>query len=162
VNADGRLVLLSQQDRSPWDQRSIQEGLALVEKAFHMRQPGPYQIQAAISALHASAVRAEETDWRQIAGLYEHLRRFSDTAIIRLNQAVSVSMFAGPEQGLSLVEPLTEELASYAPFHLARADMLQRMGRPRQAQEAYRHALDLTQNQTECAFILEQIKRLEE
>jgi RNA polymerase sigma-70 factor, ECF subfamily len=161
VDADGRLVLLSQQDRSLWDQRAIQEGLALVEKAFHMRQPGPYQIQAAISALHASTDSAEKTDWRQIAGLYEHLRRFSDTAIIRLNQAVSVSMFAGPEQGLSLVEPLTEELASYAPFHLARADMLQRMGRPGQAQEAYRRALDLTQNQTECAFILEQIKRLE-
>lgn len=162
VDSEGRLVLLSQQDRSLWDQRTIQEGLTLVEKAFYMRQPGSYQIQAAISALHASAASAEETDWRQIAGLYEHLRRFTDTAIIRLNQAVSVSMFAGPEQGLALVEPLTEELAGYAPFHLARADMLQRMGKPDQAHEAYRRALDLSQNQTECAFILEQIKRLEE
>ncbi len=161
VDADGRLVLLSQQDRSLWDQRSIQEGLALVEKAFHLRQPGSYQIQAAISALHASAARAEETDWRQIAGLYEHLRRFTDTAIIRLNQAVSVSMFAGPEEGLSLVDPLIEELVGYAPFHLARADMLQRMGKPDQAREAYQRALDLSQNQIERAFIEEQIKNLE-
>ena len=160
VDADGRLVLLSQQNRSLWDQRSIQEGLTLVEKAFHMRQPGPYQIQAAISALHARAATAEETDWRQIAGLYEHLRRFNDTAIIRLNQAVSVSMFAGPEQGLSLVEQLIEELAGYAPIHLARADMLQRMSKPDQAREAYQRALDLSQNQIERAFILEQIKKL--
>lgn len=111
VDANGRLVLLGRQDRSLWDQRNIQEGLALVEKAFHMREPGPYQIQAAISALHARAASAEETDWQQIAGLYEHLRRLTDTAIIRLNQAVSVSMFAGPERGLSLVEQFTGELA---------------------------------------------------
>ncbi len=161
VDAAGRLVLLGQQDRSLWDQRNIQEGLALVEKAFYMRQLGPYQIQAAISALHASAASAEETDWRQIVGLYEHLRRFIDTAIIRLNEAVSVSMATGPEQGLSLVQQLTVELAGYPPFHLARADMLLRMRKPDQACEAYQHALDLSQNQTERAFILEQIKRLE-
>ena len=110
------LILLGQQDRSLWDQRSIQEGLSLGEKAFHLRQLGPYQIQAAISALHASAAKAEETDWRQIAGLYEHLRRFTDTAIIRLNQAVSISMFAGPEQGLLLIEPLAGEMARRVPF----------------------------------------------
>ncbi len=161
VDADGRLILLSQQNRSLWDQSNIQEGLMLVEKAFQLRQLGPYQIQAAISALHASATKAEETDWRQIAGLYEHLRRFTDTAIIRLNQAVSISMFAGPEQGLSLIEPLADELEGYAPFHLARADMLQRMGDPEQAREAYQRALELSQNQTERAFIAEQIKQLE-
>jgi RNA polymerase sigma-70 factor, ECF subfamily len=160
VGRDGRLVLLSQQDRSRWDQRSIQEGLALLEKAFHMRQIGPYQIQAAISALHASAASAEETDWRRIAGLYDQLRRFHDTAIIRLNQAVAVSMFAGPAQGLSLVQELAGELSNYAPFHLARADMLQRLEDWEAARQAYQQALGLTHNQAERAFIREQIQSL--
>ncbi len=158
VGADGRLILLSKQDRSRWNQRNIQEGLALVEKAFYMHHIGPYQIQAAISALHARASSAEVTDWRQIARLYAQLRRFTDTAIIRLNQAVAESMFAGPAQGLRQVQELANELDGYAPFHLARADMLQRMGKAQEARVAYGLALNLTQNQAEREFILEQIK----
>ena len=91
VGAAGHLILLSEQDRTLWDQGNIEEGLALVEKAFYMRHVGPYQIQAAISALHAQAASAEATDWKQIAGLYEQLLRFNDTPIIRLNQAVAIS-----------------------------------------------------------------------
>jgi len=160
VGADGRLILLSAQDRSQWDQRAIQEGLALGEKAFYMRHIGPYQIQAAISALHARASSYEDTNWEQIAGLYEQLRRFSDTAIIRLNQAVAISMYAGPEQGLELVQRLANELDGYAPFHLARADMLKRMGKLDDTRQAYEQALNLTHNQVERDFILEQIKTI--
>jgi RNA polymerase sigma-70 factor (ECF subfamily) len=158
VGPDGQLILLSDQDRSLWDRMNIQEGLALVESAFQMRQVGSYQLQAAISALHASAASPQETDWRQIAGLYEQLRRFTDTAIIRLNQAVAVSMFAGPDQGLPLVQSLSDELDAYAPFHLALADMHRRLGHPAEARQAFERALKLTMNQPERDFISDQIK----
>lgn len=158
VGSDGRLVLLSKQDRALWDQGNIEEGLALVEKAFSMRHIGPYQIQAAISAVHAQASNPEATDWEQIAGLYQQLLRLNDTAIIRLNHAVALSMFASPAEGLHLVQGLAGELDGYAPFHLARADMLLRLGKPGEAIEAYTQALNLTHNQIERDFIQEQIK----
>jgi RNA polymerase sigma-70 factor (ECF subfamily) len=162
VGLRGELILLSDQDRSLWDKRAIQEGLALVEKAFHMRQIGPYQIQAAISALHARAPTAAATDWPQIAGLYGELRRHSDSAIIQLNQAVAVSMASGPKAGLHLLEPLADALSTFAPFHLARADMLRRTDQMGLARAAYRAALDLTQNSIERDFILERIASLDE
>jgi RNA polymerase sigma-70 factor (ECF subfamily) len=160
VGPKGELILLSDQDRSLWDRRNIQEGLALVEKALHMQQAGPYQIQAAISALHASAATAEATDWVQIAALYATLRWHSDTPIIRLNQAVAVSMASGPELGLRLLDLLVEDLGDYAPFHLARADMLQRSGQIELARLAYAAALDLTQNLVERDYILRRIRAL--
>src|SRR5436190_5948175 len=146
VGSHGELILLGNQDRSLWDKRAIQEGLALVEKAFHMRQIGPYQIQAAISALHAAASTAAATDWPQIAALYGELRRHVDSSIIQLNQAVAVSMAIGPKAGLRLLEPLADELSNFAPFHLAHADLLRRTDRMELAREAYRMAWDLTQN----------------
>jgi RNA polymerase sigma-70 factor, ECF subfamily len=157
VGAQGELILLSEQDRSLWDRRNIQEGLALVEKAFHMGQIGAYQIQAAISAIHASAPTAEDTDWAQIAALYATLRRYLDTPIVRLNQAVAVSMTSNPEVGLRLLDLLVEELSDYAPFHLARADMLQRSGQVEMARASYAAALELTQNQVEREYILKMI-----
>ena len=160
VGSSGELISLEQQDRAHWDQRNIQEGLALVEKALHMRQPGPYQIQAAISALHAQASSPEQTDWTQIAALYAALRRQVDSAVIRLNQAVAMSMAFSPEKGLLLLEPLAEELDAYAPYHLARADMARRTGQPEAAREAYRKALDLTRNQVERDYILGRIAAL--
>jgi RNA polymerase sigma-70 factor (ECF subfamily) len=162
VGARGELVLLDEQDRSLWDRRDLQEGLALVDKALTMRHVGPYQLQAAISAVHARAASPEATDWMQIAALYSELRRSLDTPIIRLNQAVAISMAASPGGGLRLLEPLAEELGAYAPFHLARADMLRRMGQLESAREAYRLALDLTQNQVERDFILGRIAGLGE
>jgi RNA polymerase sigma-70 factor (ECF subfamily) len=162
VGAHGQLILLSDQDRSMWDKRAIQEGLALVEKAFHMRQVGPYQIQAAISALHAAAPTADATDWPQIAALYGELRRHGDSTIIQLNQAVAVSMADDPDAGLRLLEPLADALSTFAPFHLARADMLRRTDQIALAREAYRVALDCTQNTVERDFILEQIVALRE
>ncbi len=154
VSSQGELILLGDQDRSRWDKRNIQEGLALVETALRMRHAGPYQIQAAIGALHVQAATAESTDWIQIATLYRELRSFVDTPVIRLNQAVAVSMAASPQGGLRLLEPLADELSAYAPYHLAHADMLRRVGQLESAHEAYRAALDLTQNHVERDFIL--------
>jgi RNA polymerase sigma-70 factor (ECF subfamily) len=162
VGSHGELILLGDQNRSLWDKRAIQEGLALVEKALNMRHSGPYQIQAAISALHAAAPTAEATDWPQIAALYGELRRHVDSAIIQLNQAVAVSMAAGPQKGLHLLEPLAGELSAFAPFHLARADMLRRTGQIEPAHAAYRAALDLTQNKIERDFILDRIATMGE
>jgi RNA polymerase sigma-70 factor, ECF subfamily len=162
IGSHGELILLSDQDRSLWDKRAIQEGLALVEKAFSMRRIGPYQIQAAISALHARAPTAAATDWPQIAALYGELRRHSDSTIIQLNHAVAVSIADGPHAGLLLLEPLADALSGFAPFHLARADMLQRTDQAELARAAYRSALDLTMNTVERDFILERIASLSE
>lgn len=156
----GELIVLDAQDRTLWDRRDIQEGLAILEKALRMRHPGPYQIQAAISALHARAPTAAETDWAEITALYGELRRYMDTAVIRLNQAVAASIAHRPHTGLRLLDLLAEELRAYAPFHLARADMLRRAGNPEAARTAYRAALDLCQNRVEREFILKQIQKL--
>jgi RNA polymerase sigma-70 factor (ECF subfamily) len=157
VGPQGELVLLGDQERSLWDPRDIQEGLALVEKALNMRHPGPYQIQAAIAALHARAVSPAATDWAQIFGLYGELRRHIDNPVIRLNQAVAASLAFSPETGLHLLETLAADLDAYPPFLLARADMHQRMGSLEQARQAYRLALELTHNSVEREFIQRQI-----
>lgn len=160
IGTAGNLIRLSDQDRSRWDQRAIQEGLALVEKALHLGHVGPYQVQAAISALHAQARTAEVTDWKQIATLYLVLRRYIDTPVIRLNHAIAVSMAVSPQYGLELVDPLADTLDSYAPFHVARADLLGRCGAFAQSREAYRVALGLTQNSVERTFLEERISGL--
>ncbi|MEM7346744.1 MAG: DUF6596 domain-containing protein, partial [Chloroflexota bacterium] len=162
VTGEGTLILLSEQNRSLWDKRDIQEGLALVEKALHINSLGPYQLQAAISAVHARASTADATDWVEIAELYGQLRQFDDTTIVQLNQAVAVSMADGPIEGLHLLEPLADTLSDYAPFHIACADMFRRTGYVAQAKEAYRRALALTQNKVERGFILEQLASLAE
>lgn len=160
IGPDGELIVLDEQDRALWDRRDIQEGLAILDQALRLRQPGPYQIQAAISALHARALTAAETDWAEITTLYGELRRYMDTAVIRLNQAVAASLAHSPHTGLRLLELLANELSAYAPFHLARADMLRRAGLTDPARDAYRAALDLCQNRVEREFILKQIQKL--
>lgn len=160
VGPGGELIVLDQQDRALWDRRDIQEGLAILDQALLLRQPGPYQIQAAISALHARAAAAAETDWAQITALYGELRHYMDTAVIRLNQAVAASLAHSPHTGLRLLDLLANELGAYAPFHLARADMFRRAGNPEAARAAYRAALDLCQNRVEREFILKQIQSL--
>lgn len=160
IGPGGELIVLDEQDRRLWDRRDIQEGLAILDIALRMRQPGPYQIQAAISALHARAPTAAETDWVEITTLYGELRRYMETAVIRLNQAVAASMAHNPQTGLRLLELLAGELSAYAPFHLARADMFRRAGNLSAAREAYRAALDLVQNRVEREFILRQIGKL--
>jgi RNA polymerase sigma-70 factor (ECF subfamily) len=151
----GDLVLLESQDRSKWKTASIEEGLRLVEHALRMRRPGPYQIQGAIAAVHAEAPTAAETDWRQIAVLYDQLLRYQRTPIVELNRAVAVSFAASPTEGLELIARIEASgfLEQYLPFHLARADMLRRLGRHDEARDGYRRALPLAQNERVRRFV---------
>lgn len=149
------MVLLEEQDRSLWNQDEIQEGLAILEQALRMRRPGPYQIQAAISALHAQAKRPEDTDWAQIAALYGGLMRITPSPVIELNRIVAVAMADGPLRGLALLErpALRHALRDYHLFHATRADLLRRAGRLDQASQAYSQALLLCHNERERAFL---------
>ena len=136
----GDVVLLEDQDRARWDRAQIAEALDLVPGALR-GGAGPYSLQAAIAALHASAPTPADTDWRQIAGLFDELARRRPTPVVALNRAVAIAMWQGPEAGLSLIDPLAGELADYHLWHAARADLLRRLGRRREAAAAYRAAL---------------------
>jgi RNA polymerase sigma-70 factor, ECF subfamily len=155
VDAEGNLVLLEEQDRARWDRAEIDEGLGLLEAAVRLRQPGPYQLQAAISALHAQAATAADTDWRQIKALYEELARLAPSPVVALNLAVAVGMANGPMAGLMALDQqrLETALGGYHWFHAARADLLRRAGYQAEAQAAYRTALDLCGNGAERAFL---------
>jgi RNA polymerase sigma-70 factor, ECF subfamily len=155
----GNLILLAEQDRTLWMQDEISEGIALLETALRMKRIGPYQLQAAIAAVHAQARRAAETDWPQIAALYQLLLRINPSPVIELNWVVAVSMIDGPERGLSLLTEhrLDEVLASYYLFHATRADFLRRSGSLLDAQAAYRQALELCQNEIEQAFLMRRL-----
>jgi len=155
VSENGDLVLLEDQDRTKWKRPQIEEGVRLVEQALRMRRPGPYQIQGAIAAVHAEALTAADTDWRQIAVLYEELLRYERTPVIELNRAVAISLAVSPAEGLSLLEHIERigALEKYAPFHLARADMFRRLGRHNEACECYRRALPVAQNEHVRRFI---------
>ena len=152
---DGEIVLLDDQDRSLWLHAQIDEGAALVERALASRRFGAYTLQAAISAVHAQAASARDTDWQQIVGLYDVLRRVEPSTVIELNRAVAVAMRDGPEQGLMLIDALlgAGELADYRFAHAARADLLRRLGRHREASAAYTRALALTRPGPEQRFL---------
>lgn len=162
LDAAGALVLLDAQDRELWDRAQISTGLALLEKALSFREPGPYQIQAAIAALHAQARTPDETDWVQIAALYGELLLHTGSPVIALNRAVALGMAYGPEQGLAALELLAGEpsLRDYHQLPLARADLLRRLGRADEAGAAYRAALALCRNAVERAAILRQLAGL--
>jgi RNA polymerase sigma-70 factor (ECF subfamily) len=162
VSGAGELIVLEEQDRSQWDSVMIAEGVAILERALGMKQPGPYQIQAAISALHAEAKQAGETDWRQIAALYGVLYRMQPSPVVALNRAVAIAMAEGVEQGLELLQPMAADLREYMPYHAARADLLRRDGRDAEARAAYRQALGLTQNAVERAYFERRIHQLNE
>jgi RNA polymerase sigma-70 factor, ECF subfamily len=155
VGPQGELILLEEQDRSLWNQDEIQEGRATLERALRMKQPGPYQIQAAISSLHAQAQRPEDTDWVQIAALYRELLRMTPSPVIELNRAVAIAMADGPLHGLALLyrPELRNALGEYYLFHAARADLLRRADRMSEASSAYTQALDLCHNERERAFL---------
>jgi RNA polymerase sigma-70 factor (ECF subfamily) len=144
----GELVLLDDQDRSLWDRERIAEGRRVLDRALPLRQPGPYQLQAAIASLHLEP----ETDWAQIAALYERLVYFVPSPVVELNRAVAVAMAEGPESGLALIEAI-EGLDAYRHLHSARGDLLRRLGRRDEAELAYERALELTYQQTERAFL---------
>ena len=151
----GELVLLEDQDRSRWDAGRIADGRAVLERALRLGRSGPYQLQAAIAALHDDAATADDTDWVQIAALYAALVRHEPSPVIELNRAVAVAMARGPEAGLVIVESLVAEglLEEYPYLHAARADLLRRLGRRAEAAAAYRRAAALTANAAERAFI---------
>lgn len=162
IGANGELVLLEDQDRSLWDQEAIARGTTLLEKALAMHRPGPYQIQAAISALHAEASDYAETDWPQIILLYNELYKMQPTPIVGLNRAVAVAMLDGPTAALQLIEQLANEenINQYAPFHIARASLLHKAGDFRSARLAYKNALSLTQNDIEKRFLQRRLSEL--
>ncbi len=155
VDAAGALMTLEEQDRSLWDRAQIDDGLGLVERALRMRRIGPYQLQAAIAALHAEAASSAETDWQQIAALYGELARLNPSPVVQLNGAVAIGMSEGPGRGLALIDELgtSGELERYHLFHAARADMLRRLGSFEAAADAYRRALALMANGVERAYL---------
>jgi RNA polymerase sigma-70 factor (ECF subfamily) len=149
----GRYVALPDQDRARWDAARIEEGTRELDRALRLRRPGPYQLQAAIAALHATAPAAEETDWGQIAQLYAELARRAPSPVVDVNRAVAVSMACGPRAGLRLLDELEADrrLTGYQPFHAARADMLRRAGDTAAAERAFARAIELSANAVERA-----------
>src|SRR6516162_6081581 len=162
VNAASEMVPLEEQDRSTWHRAQMEEGLELVEKALHMGSAGPYQLQAAIAAVHAQAKTPQETDWKQIAALYGVLARRNGSPVVALNHAVAVAMSDGFEKGLSEIHRLGEsgELDSYYLYHAARADLLRRLRRKDEALAAYERALGLTANAVERRYLRRRVAEL--
>ncbi|MEK6721732.1 MAG: RNA polymerase sigma factor [Chloroflexota bacterium] len=162
VGSDGELVLLEEQDRSLWDAVRIAEGDEILERAMRMRRPGPFQLQAAIAAVHDASLTTGATDWRQITALYGALATTTRSPVVELNRAVAIAMADGPSVGLALVERIvaTGQLDDYPYLHAARADLLRRLGRAGDATVAYRRALELTSNEAERSFLDRRIRDL--
>lgn len=159
---DGELVLLEDQDRSLWDRAKIAEGEAVLERALRRGRPGPYQLWAAIAACHSTAPSAAETGWRQIAALYGELIRYEPTATVEANRAIAVAMAEGPAAGLVILDTiaLNPILERWPHLHMARADLLRRLGRHDDAVDAYRTALELEPSAAERSFIATRIQQL--
>jgi RNA polymerase sigma-70 factor (ECF subfamily) len=160
VSPGGRLITLEEQDRSLWHRDQAESGMALVEQALRKRDPGPYQIQAAIAAVHSSAVAPGDTDWRQIVALYEELARLNPSPVIRLNQAVAVAMRDGFDVGLTAIDAIAEQLNHYHLMHAARADLLRRLGRWAEARAAYARAIELATNSVELNYLNARLQSL--
>jgi RNA polymerase sigma-70 factor (ECF subfamily) len=151
VGADGLPVQLADQDRRLWDQDMIAEGIALIRECLRRNQPGPYQIQAAINAVHSHAPSIEATDWMQIIQLYDQMLAITPNPVVALNRAVAVAEVHGAEAGLALVEQI--ELNDYYLFHAIRADLLHRAGRQQEAMHAYDAAIARADNEAERQFL---------
>ena len=162
LDATGELVVLEEQDRGRWDRRQIAEALPLVDDALG-GGPGPFAIQAAISAIHCRAARAEDTDWPQIVRLYDVLQRLQPSPIVSLNRAVAVAMVSGPEAALAIVDELAagSDLDSYHLMHAARADLLRRLGSAAEAAKSYRRALELATNDSERRFLERRLREVQ-
>jgi RNA polymerase sigma-70 factor (ECF subfamily) len=161
-DTQGNVVLLENQDRSLWDRRQIEEALAVLDKAIRHRQPGPYQVQAAIAALHARAATAEETNWAEIDLLYQVLERLNPSPVVSLNRAVAVSKAKGAASGLALLEPLGGALDSYFYFHGVRGALLAQAGNTGAAREAFGRAIALAHSPAEAAHIRQELDRLQD
>ncbi len=162
TNADGELVTLEEQDRSSWIREQIEEGVQLVERALSLRHTGPYQLQAAIAAIHAEGLTAAETDWVQIAALYAELAKINPFPVVALNYAVAVAMSEGCEKGLARIEELgaSGALDQYHLYHAARADLLRRMNRNADALAAYEKAIALASNKVEVDYMRRRVAEL--
>jgi RNA polymerase sigma-70 factor (ECF subfamily) len=159
VDASGDLVPLEEQDRAAWNRDAIAEGVDLLDAALRRGEPGPYQVQAAIAACHATAADADETDWVEIAGLYRELARMVPSPVVELNRAVAVAMAEGPEAGLVLVDGL-EASGALGGYHLlsaTRADLLRRLGRSTEAAVAYRAAIDRASTDAERRYLIRRL-----
>jgi RNA polymerase sigma-70 factor (ECF subfamily) len=158
---DGNLVVLEEQDRRQWDRQQIAEALPMVEEGLR-GGPGPFALQAAIAALHCQALRAGETDWRQIIRLYDRLERLQPSPIVSLNRAVAVAMVDGPQPALALIDDLAAagDLDGYHLLHAARADLLRRSGDPAEAAKSYARALALVTNDGERRFLERRLREL--
>jgi RNA polymerase sigma-70 factor (ECF subfamily) len=152
-DAEGAVILLDDQDRALWNRELIGEGLALIDKAMRHNAPGPYQVQAAIAALHARAARPADTDWTQIERLYSALERMTPSPVITLNRAVAVSKVEGPEAALALIVPLEEPLGGYFHFFGLKGALLKDLGRHAEARIAFNHAIALANTAAEAAHI---------
>ncbi|HET7339725.1 MAG TPA: sigma-70 family RNA polymerase sigma factor [Candidatus Dormibacteraeota bacterium] len=156
-DASGAMVLLPDQDRSQWDAPAIARGIELLERAATLDAPGPYQLQAAIAAVHSEARSWSETDWRQIVLLYDALLRMTDSPIVRLNRAIALSHVAGPQVALGEVNDLALSLGDYHLLHATRADLLDQLGEQALAREALLRALDLCHNPAERDLLLSKL-----
>jgi RNA polymerase sigma-70 factor (ECF subfamily) len=152
-DAEGNVVLLDVQDRAQWNRELIGEGLALLDKAMRHNRPGPYQIQAAIAALHARAATPEDTNWAQIEQLYAALERLTPSPVVTLNRAVAVSKVEGPAAALALIEPLEAPLGGYFHFFGLKGALLKDLGRPAEARVAFNRAIALANTAAEAAHI---------
>ena len=155
--ADGSLVMLPDQDRTLWDAAMVDEGHALVRACLTINRPGPYQLQAAINAVHTDALDASMTDWSQIAQLYDQLMVVAPSPVVALNRAIAVAELDGPQVGLAIVDGLLDQtdLTSYHAWHATRADLLRRLGRLEEARSAYDAAMAATDNDAEIAWLTE-------
>jgi RNA polymerase sigma-70 factor (ECF subfamily) len=163
VSQDGEIILLEEQDRSRWDQKMISEGTALVEQALHSRNFGAYTIQAAISAVHAKAAKAEQTDWNQIVVLYSVLLRIDSSPVVELNWAVAVAMRDGPEAGLVLIDAILKrgDLVDYHRAHAARAELCRRSGKMSDAKNSFERALSLARQEPERRFLTRRLSEIQ-
>ena len=152
--ADGTLVRLDEQDRTRWNREFIAEGHALVRACLQQNRPGRYQLLAAINAVHTDALRAADTDWRQIVALYDQLLALNDTPIVRLNRAVAVAEVAGPLPALVIVDALADQLDGYHAFHATRADLLRRLGRTAPAVREYDRVVEAADNPGERSYLV--------
>jgi RNA polymerase sigma-70 factor (ECF subfamily) len=151
VRPDGSLVLLGEQDRTRWDRSLIDEGQAIVRRCLRRNQPGAYQLQAAINAVHADAATIEQTDWPQIVALYDQLLAVDPTQVVALNRAIAIGEVQGAADALALVDELNMD--NYHPFHATRADLLRRLGRNSEAAAAYARAADMAPTDAERDFL---------
>jgi RNA polymerase sigma-70 factor (ECF subfamily) len=160
-DADGQVILLDDQDRALWSAAMIAEGLALIDKAMRHRRPGPYQLQAAVAALHARAAKPEDTDWAEIDALYAMMERLQPSPVITLNRAVAVSKVQGPQAALDMIEPLAPKLSGYFHFFGVKGGLLMQLGRHKEARVAFDQAIALANTAAEAAHIRMHLDRLQ-